>query len=359
MSNLVQNPFPIFTDADGDPLEDGYIYIGIAGLNPLSNPLQAYWDPLLTVPANSIRTKGGYPATNGTPGRLYTEVNYSILVQDKNQVTVYSQLNAIDYIGTLTTTTVSSVDTIADLRGVIPASANTQISVGGSVTVGDGLMAPLYYWDPLSSATDNGVSIIQPTLATGNGRWLWLNTNAPTETVNISATSTLTLGHINKLFLVNASLAATLTVPDGDFQGQFLTLANRGSTVVTISGTGIPSNTTINDEIYLRWVGTQWSISYGVSRWKRFYSAAAATAGQWFDVLSTWVPTIGKTLACHGQLDTPQATILGIYRPNATTISIRYIDLAAAWPTLSTRTATQGSGTVLSSIDIMSNFDEV
>lgn len=175
MSNLVQNPYPILTDANGDPLEDGYVFIGVAGLNPLSNPLQAYWDTALTVPANAIRTKGGYPSNSGTPGRLYTADNYSILVQDKNNVTVYSQLNAIDYVGTLLTTNVSSVDTIADLRNVIPASANTQISVGGSVTVGDGILAPLYYWDPLSSATDNGVSVIQPTLATGNGRWLWIS----------------------------------------------------------------------------------------------------------------------------------------------------------------------------------------
>jgi len=36
MANLVQNPYPIFTDSNGDPLEDGYIFIGEPGLSPIT-----------------------------------------------------------------------------------------------------------------------------------------------------------------------------------------------------------------------------------------------------------------------------------------------------------------------------------
>lgn len=91
----VNPPFPTFTDIDGDPLEAGYVYIGTAGLNPITNPIQAYWDAALTIPAaQPIRTIGGYPSYNGSPGMLYVNSDYSITVRNKNSTLVYSSLNA-------------------------------------------------------------------------------------------------------------------------------------------------------------------------------------------------------------------------------------------------------------------------
>ena len=87
----IEQPYPIFTDADGDPLENGYIWIGVANLNAITDPVAVYWDAALTQPAvQPIRTQGGYPVNNGTPARLYTASIYSILVQDRNGITVYS-----------------------------------------------------------------------------------------------------------------------------------------------------------------------------------------------------------------------------------------------------------------------------
>jgi hypothetical protein len=34
----IQPPFPIFTDTDGSPLENGYIWIGTANLTPKATP---------------------------------------------------------------------------------------------------------------------------------------------------------------------------------------------------------------------------------------------------------------------------------------------------------------------------------
>jgi hypothetical protein len=34
----IQPPFPIFTDTDGSPLENGYIWIGTANLDPEATP---------------------------------------------------------------------------------------------------------------------------------------------------------------------------------------------------------------------------------------------------------------------------------------------------------------------------------
>lgn len=93
----IQPPFPIVTDIDGQPLEDGYIWIGTAGLNPIGNPINVYWDAALSVPvALPVRTRGGYPMRSGTPARLYVDSDYSLLVQNKNGSTVYSALTATE-----------------------------------------------------------------------------------------------------------------------------------------------------------------------------------------------------------------------------------------------------------------------
>jgi hypothetical protein len=98
----IQPPYPIITDTDGQPLEDGYIWIGVAGLNPIGNPISVYWDAALTQPAGlPIRTQGGYPMNSGTPARLYVGSDYSILVLDKNGSVVYSALQATERYGAL------------------------------------------------------------------------------------------------------------------------------------------------------------------------------------------------------------------------------------------------------------------
>lgn len=90
----VEPPYPAFADADGQPLEDGYIWIGTVNLNPITNPIAAYWDSARTISAvQPIRTSGGYPVYQGTPSRIYTGSDYSIQVQDKNGTAVYTSLN--------------------------------------------------------------------------------------------------------------------------------------------------------------------------------------------------------------------------------------------------------------------------
>lgn len=90
----VEPPYPAFAEADGQPLEDGYIWIGTANLNPITNPIAAYWDSALTISAvQPIRTSGGYPVYLGTPARIYSASDYSIQVQDKNGTVIYTSLN--------------------------------------------------------------------------------------------------------------------------------------------------------------------------------------------------------------------------------------------------------------------------
>ena len=93
----IQPPFPPFADRAGAPLQNGYIWIGTAALNPITNPIAVYWDAALTqAAAQPIRTQGGYPVNNGTPARLYVGSDYSLLVQDSKGTLVYQAPNATE-----------------------------------------------------------------------------------------------------------------------------------------------------------------------------------------------------------------------------------------------------------------------
>jgi hypothetical protein len=88
----VTGPYPIFTDLDGSPLDDGYLYIGAINDDPETNPIQVFWDSALTIPATQpIRTSNGYAYRNGTPALLYTAGAFSITIRNKrNEFVLYS-----------------------------------------------------------------------------------------------------------------------------------------------------------------------------------------------------------------------------------------------------------------------------
>lgn len=85
-------PFPVFQDRDGQPLDNGYVYIGTPYLDPQTNPVQVYFDDALTITAaQPLRTINGYVSNAGTPAQLYVNgVNFSIKVLDSKANLVYS-----------------------------------------------------------------------------------------------------------------------------------------------------------------------------------------------------------------------------------------------------------------------------
>jgi hypothetical protein len=90
----VQPPYPAFAGADGLPLENGYIWIGVVNLSPQVNPIAVYWDAAQTIAAPlPIRTLNGYPSRNGTPARFYVASDYSIQVLNSKGSVVYTSLN--------------------------------------------------------------------------------------------------------------------------------------------------------------------------------------------------------------------------------------------------------------------------
>jgi len=141
----VQPPYPAFADASGQPLDDGYIWIGAVNLNPITNPIVAYWNSALTITAvQPIRTSGGYPVYQGTPSRIYTTSDYSIQVQNKNATVVYTSLNDNAFsggsvvsnatgTGSQTIFSVSSVPSAIYINGVYQ-NQNTYAFANGNVT---------------------------------------------------------------------------------------------------------------------------------------------------------------------------------------------------------------------------------
>jgi hypothetical protein len=126
----IQPPYPIFTDTDGQPLENGYVWIGTANLNPITNPVAVYWDAAFTQPASQpIRTINGYLSNAGTPARLYPNAtDYSILVLDKKGSTVYSA-------------PVATAQPTYVANGVVYAASATELATSGNLTFNGSALA--------------------------------------------------------------------------------------------------------------------------------------------------------------------------------------------------------------------------
>jgi hypothetical protein len=141
----IKPPYPAFAGADGQPLENGYIWIGTVNLSPQTNPINVYWDAANTIAApQPIRTLNGYPSRNGTPARFYVANDYSIQVLDSKGSVVYTSLNdnlsGNGFVasnatgnGVQTIFSVSSIPSAIFINGVYQ-NQNTYTVTGGNVT---------------------------------------------------------------------------------------------------------------------------------------------------------------------------------------------------------------------------------
>jgi hypothetical protein len=96
MALQISSPFQQFFDENGSPLDNGFVYVGVASLNPETNPIQVYFDDALTIPAaQPLRTSNGYIVRNGSPARLYTsQEDFSLTVRDKSNALVLTVADA-------------------------------------------------------------------------------------------------------------------------------------------------------------------------------------------------------------------------------------------------------------------------
>ncbi len=168
----IQPTYPIFTDIDGQPLEDGFVWVGQANLDPQVNPIGVFWDAALTISAaQPIRTLGGYPSNSGAPARLYVNSDYSIRVMNKNGSIVYSAAspterygsNDISYtppfansVGTTVEEKLSQVISVKDFGAVgnTTAISRALLASGGKpVMLDDGIYGGHLY-DPLHPTSE-------------------------------------------------------------------------------------------------------------------------------------------------------------------------------------------------------------
>lgn len=78
------NPFQPFIGLAGTGLNQGALYVGLAGMDPQTNPQDCFWDAAGTIPATQpIPIVGGYTMYLGSPAQLFTADTYSLRLRDK------------------------------------------------------------------------------------------------------------------------------------------------------------------------------------------------------------------------------------------------------------------------------------
>jgi hypothetical protein len=158
----VNTPYPTFTDIDGQPLEDGYVWIGVSGLEPQANPQTAYWDAALTLTVTQpVRTRGGYPLNGTAIGRLYTGSPYSIKVQNKNSSTLVLDLTgaAGSGVGSISFGSTGLTPAVATDGDVVVAGTLAVANGGTGVTTATGTGSVVRATSP---------TVTGPTVSSGN-----------------------------------------------------------------------------------------------------------------------------------------------------------------------------------------------
>lgn len=201
-------PFPVFTDVDGNPVDDGYIFVGTEGLDPIASPVPVFWDRALTVPATQpIRTIGGYPSNLGVRSVFYSgSAVYSILVRNKNGTTVYSTGSSLSL----------TAGQIGWTRSALSAGINTAHQMLDAQTVNLWEFAHLvtnisnYVADPwscdwspaITAAFGTGKRVYAPATAASSPYVLWTTVSMP-----VGVTCHLAGDGDSTLFALNAIMA--------------------------------------------------------------------------------------------------------------------------------------------------------
>lgn len=92
----VVNPLPQFFELDGDPLDNGAVFFGTVGGNPVTSPATTVtWDDGTPV-SQPATTKNGYFFHAGRPSVIKVDGDYSMLVRDKRGRVVFYLPNSAE-----------------------------------------------------------------------------------------------------------------------------------------------------------------------------------------------------------------------------------------------------------------------
>jgi len=187
---LINNPYTSFNDLDGKPLQDGKIYIGTEGLNPVVNPINVYADKELQIPLQQpIRTLSGYPVSGNSPVRMFLNNidYYSISIFDKNDRFIYSSLR-VDANRPSTESTVN----VKDYGAAGDNVTDDQIAIQNAVSYAYNNNKYLF-WDYGTYVVNSSIDNFHDVVHVGNGI---LNRNG-----NLYYISPQSISNINTLFV--------------------------------------------------------------------------------------------------------------------------------------------------------------
>lgn len=131
-----------YVGLDGEPLDGGYVYFGVANQNPETNPVQMYWDAAGTLAAaQPFRTVNGFITREGAPANVYSSGDMSATVRDSKGNLVFSTPTSTDIqlaLAIAGTSTASAIP-LADAGGYYTTdnveAAFQQIGGSGFVTL--------------------------------------------------------------------------------------------------------------------------------------------------------------------------------------------------------------------------------
>jgi hypothetical protein len=211
-------PFPLFTDADGTPLENGYVYIGQPYLDPQTNPITVYWDAALTIPAaQPLRTLNGYFVYDGSPANAYIGSDYSMRVANKNNSFIYSfqSASAPTIPGSFTVDRFSGDGLqITFILSIVPGTIlNTQVYINGVYQNKDTYVvsgSTLQFSQPPPLGIDNVEVVMLSTYSVG----VVNADNVIYDPSNVNAVSTTVATRLDDIYRYHPNInnVATVTV---------------------------------------------------------------------------------------------------------------------------------------------------
>lgn len=241
----IQPPFPIFADTDGRALEAGYVWLGVAGADPIASPITAYWDEALTqVVTQPVRTRGGFPLNGAAIGRLYVNSDYSILVRNRNGFDIYSAANATERYG--------NVISFADITGTLGSDRVTFLQAGtGAVSrTGQSKMRDVVSVKDFGAVGDgvtDDTAAIQAAITaagvSGGNVVLSPGTYKISATLNLGAQNVSVQGNGRKVTKILQSTASLKTfnvtasyITLSSFSIEYASQGTSGGSAITISG---------------------------------------------------------------------------------------------------------------------------
>jgi len=97
VTTRIANPFPIFLDRRGFPLDGGKVYIGTDGDDPEASPVDLFSDETLTTPLpQPVTVIGGLMTYDGNPVQVFIATEgYSIRARDADGAQVFYESEAV------------------------------------------------------------------------------------------------------------------------------------------------------------------------------------------------------------------------------------------------------------------------